>query len=80
MGAKGVQETPTRTNGPIDTLDNASQPCVDAKGVQEIPTRTNGPIDTLANASWAAMAGVDIRVIKEWLGHNCIQTTMRYAA
>lgn len=31
-------------------------------------------------ASWAAMAGVDIRVIKEWMGHKSIQTTMRYAA
>ena len=31
-------------------------------------------------ASWAAMAGVDIRVIKEWLGHKSIQTTMKYAA
>jgi site-specific recombinase XerD len=26
------------------------------------------------------MAGVDIRVIKEWMGHKSIQTTMRYAA
>jgi len=31
-------------------------------------------------ASWAAMAGVDIRVLKEWMGHRTIQTTMRCAA
>lgn len=30
--------------------------------------------------SWAAQAGVDIRVIKEWMGHKSIQTTMIYAA
>jgi integrase len=31
-------------------------------------------------ASWAVFAGVDIRVLKEWLGHKSIQTTMIYAA
>jgi len=31
-------------------------------------------------ASWASMAGVDMRVIKEWLDHRCITTTMRYLA
>ncbi|MDP6047697.1 MAG: site-specific integrase [Phycisphaerae bacterium] len=31
-------------------------------------------------ASWAAMAGVPLRVLKEWMGHASIQTTMIYAA
>ena len=29
---------------------------------------------------FGAMAGVDIRVLKEWMGHKSIQTTMIYAA
>ena len=31
-------------------------------------------------ASWASMAGVDLRVLKEWMGHASIQTTMIYSA
>ena len=85
----------TRTHGPIvgqvfapDTLGHMLCDVIESHGeimpvFGELNAKATGNGWHLlchTFASWAAMAGVDIRVIKEWLDHRCITTTTRYLA
>jgi len=56
----------------------------DSKGRVRLMLSTSGDVPTIGlydgKGHCRLMAGVDLRVLKEWMGHASIQTTMIYSA